>query len=804
MLVRPPKSLRHAIHLAFSGALLATPLAASLLALPAWAQNVEAEYAFNIGAGPLEAAIIEFSSVAGVTVSFEPAVVSGRQSSGLQGRYGASQALQHLLHGSGLQAVPQAGGSYSLLPVSAQDEALQLGATSVIGSGLGSTTEGSGSYTTGAMQTATKLPLSIRETPQSVTVVTRQQMDEQNITSVAEVLERTTGTTVSKTESDRHYIYARGFAITQLQYDGIPTRDNGFGYETDLLSDASIYDRVEIVRGATGLLSGSGEPSAAINLVRKRPTHEFQGHAQVSAGRWDNYRSEVDLSGPLSAEGRLRGRFVGTYGDSHSNLDHHQKDLTGLYGILEADLTDSTLLTVGADYQNSHASGVTYGSPVPMFYANGQRTHFSRSTTTASDWTSLNKTKRTIFTSLEQKLGDDWQAKLQYTHRDVEADPKLLYMSGFPDRSTGEGVGVFATSYDIDTTQDAVDVYANGLFPMLGREHELVLGYSYNLYSAKYQWHPLLNLASLDSFYDRDNYPEPVFGQGYNRKRDSEWRETGAYVASRWSLADSLKLITGLRVTDSDFNEEFAANNTSVRYSSELTPYAGLVYDLSSNHSVYVSYTDIFQIQTNRDRSGTVLDPITGTNYEAGIKSEFYDGRLNLSAALFKVKQDNLAEFDTVVDGQNRYRAIKGASVRGYELEISGELAPGWNIAGGFTRRIAKNASGASIQTIEPQSLLRLTSSYRLPGELNAITLGGHATWQNRTYEKNVRPGGGDAVQNNYELLHLFATYQATQSLSVQANLNNVFDKVYYSGVVNGYGMYGEPRNLTLTTKYSF
>ncbi|MBH3339920.1 TonB-dependent siderophore receptor [Pseudomonas mendocina] len=781
-----------------------SPAGLGLALTLAVAPQVQAqEWTLDIPAQPLAQALQKLAEQVDVQVLYNPSDIQGLRSNALNGRYGLDESIRTLLQGTGVAY--QLNGNTVTVQGSGSSS-LELSPVTITGSDLGETTENTDSYTTKSMRTATKLPLSIRETPQSVSVVTRQQMDDQNLTDIASVLERSTGVTLSRTESDRHYIYARGFAITKLQYDGIPTRDNGFGYETDLLSDTSTYDRVEIVRGATGLLTGSGEPSASINLVRKRPTSDFQGHVQGSAGRWDNYRSELDLSGPLSSDGRIRGRFVGTYGDRKSNLDYYGKDATGLYGILEADLSDETLLTLGVDYQNSHASGVTYGAPVPFFYANGKRTHFSRSTTTAADWTSLDKEKTVAFASLEHRLNDSWQAKLQYTHRDIEASPKLLYMYGFPDVTTGQGIGAFSTSYHIDTKQDAIDAYTTGLFPTFGREHELVLGYSYSQYEAKYKWHPLLSSAPLDNFYDRDNYPKPEFGKDYNRTRDSKWRETGAYVAARWNLADSLKLITGLRMTDAKFDETYSTSSTktSASYSSELTPYAGLVYDITDNHSVYVSYTDIFQTQTNRDRNGTLLDPVTGTNYEAGIKSEFYDGRLNLSAAVFKVKQDNLAEFDTVIDGENRYRAIKGATVRGYELEISGELTPNWNISGGFTRRLAKSGDGTSIQTMEPQNLLRLTSAYRLPGNLSAVTLGGHATWQSRTYEKDIGPAGEDTVQGSYELLHLFGTYQASHNLSFQANLNNVFDKVYYSGIVDGYGFYGEPRNLTFSAKYSF
>lgn len=770
-----------------------------LLAVSAQLQAQTQEWVLNIPAQPLSSAVQALAQQTSLQILYSPADLEKLRSNPLNGRYGLEESLEALLKGTGVRY--QINGNTATLQVPS-DGSMELSLISVNSSTLGESTENTGSYTTGTMRTATKLPLSIRETPQSVSVITRQQMDDQNITSVAGVLERSVGITLGGSETDRVTPRSRGFTINKIQYDGIPTvEDNRF--DTDFLSDTAIYDRVEIVRGATGLLTGTGEPSAAINLVRKRPTAEFQGHVQASAGSWDTYRSEVDLSGPLSSNGGIRGRFVGTYGDRNSYLDDYDKDLTGLYGILEVDLPEDLLLTVGMDYQKSHVNGITFGSTVPLYYSDGSSANFSRSTSTGADWTYVDNERLVSFAGLEKTFANDWLAKLQYTYRDGEMSTRLMGVDGAPDRLTGDGVGNWFNSYDTDSRQSAVNLYATGPFGLFGRIHELVLGYSYSEqhYSAKY--YPVLSSAPLDNFYDRTNYPEPVFGDYYSYGLDEKRQEDAVYLASRWHVIDPLKLIVGLRLTNTDYDMTFRGNRTAASYSGELTPYAGLVYELNENYSAYVSYTDIFQTQTVRDRDNVLLDPRTGTNYEAGIKADFYEGKLNLSAAVFKVEQDNLAERDIYVDGELRYKPIEGAKVRGYELEIAGELQPGWNVSGGFTRRIAKDGNGSTIQTVEPQNLLRLTSSHNLSGALSKFTVGGHVTWQNQIYAKNERPGGGDAKQESYALLHLFGTYRATEQLSLQANLNNVFDKVYYSAV-GGYGKYGDPRSLTVTAKYSF
>ena len=169
------------------------------------------------------------------------------------------------------------------------------------------------------------------------------------------------GISAPQLDSERTVFASRGFFINDLQYDGISSyyKSNYAAGESEL--DAIIYDRIEIVRGATGLLTGAGEPSASVNLVRKRAdSKEFRGEAQVSAGSWDNYRSTLDLSGPLTPTGNVRGRLVGAYQDKKNFFDRYSREGHVIYGVVDVDLTDATTLSLGASYQKSDADGLTY------------------------------------------------------------------------------------------------------------------------------------------------------------------------------------------------------------------------------------------------------------------------------------------------------------------------------------------------------------------------------------------------------------------------------------------------------------
>jgi outer membrane receptor for ferric coprogen and ferric-rhodotorulic acid len=227
---------------------------------------------------------------------------------------------------------------------------------------------------------------------------------------------------------------------------------------------------------------------------------------------------------------------------------------------------------------------------------------------------------------------------------------------------------------------------------------------------------------------------------------------------------------------------------------------------------VYASYTSIFQPQNKRDINGSYLDPILGKSIEAGVKGEFFGGRLNASAAVFKINQENLAQStgENVIGAtlqETAYRASEGATSKGVEFELSGELAPDWNLSAGFTKFTATDADGADVNSIYPRQLLRVFTSYRLPGAWNKLTLGGGVNWQSTVYTYAQNPQGVSEriEQKAYALVNLMARYEFSKQLSAQLNINNLFDKTYFN-MFDAYDQitYGAPRSVSLSMKYQF
>ncbi|MFP3862650.1 TonB-dependent siderophore receptor [Pseudomonas capeferrum] len=801
-------SARFASATSLRQAALAVSLSGTLLTTATvWAEP----FAYSIPAGSLASTIDKFAKASGVVVNFSNEAVAGLNSEGLRGNYEVDQGLALLLQGTGLQ-LQQAGEKRYALVRPRQDGSMELAATTVSSVGLGATTEGTGSYTTGSASTATGLRLSARETPQSISVVTRQQIEDQNLNEVAQVLEQTPGVVVDSmgpAGSDANHVYVRGFEVGSIQVDGI-NRPNTYGFRDDL-SDMVSYDRVEVVRGATGLMSGTGDPGATVNLIRKKPTLETHRKLTLKAGSWDNYRQEFDVSGTLTESGNVRGRFVASNTNSQSHIDRQSLEKQAAYGVLEWDVTDSTMLTVGAEYQEMDSDGAgNHG--FPMFNSDGSHFSPSRSFNSAADWSYHKRRTRTVFTTLDHDLANGWHLKLNAEHNRRSYDDAFATAASGTVNPDGSGINTWTGRWAGEPRQTSFDLSASGPFELFSREHQVYLGASH--YKAYYRndGYPLWSFQDIDNIHTWDGslaIPDAIHTKSSEDALDET--QDGLVASVRWSLADDLSLITGARVIDwrrDEVSTSLSSGDTSRTSRSEtgvVTPYIGLVYDLNENWSAYASYTSIFKPQSNKDVGGTYLDPLEGENYELGLKSEFWDKRLTTAFSVFEVHQDNLAVADgsnLAPDGNQAYRAESGTKTRGFEMEMAGEILPDWQVSASYTYAVSKDSDGDRLNTEVPRDTLKLFTSYRLQS-VPQLKVGGGVRWQGTEYYKGAGPNDETFTQDPYSVVDLMAQYAFTPQTSVSLNLNNVFDKTYYTAI-GSRGWYGSPRSATATLVYAF
>ncbi len=672
-------------------------------------------------------------------------------------------------------------------------------------------------YTTKSTSSSTRLDLSPRETPQSISVMTRQRMDDEQLTNLRQVLDNTAGIYSNAYDTERVLFYSRGFLITNLMYDGVSTLPSFNTGSIDDSLDTAPYERIEIIRGATGLMSGTGNPAATINLVRKHadsttPTFTMD----LTAGSWRNGRAEVDMSGALNEAGTVRGRFVGVAETGDSYQDLYSKKTYVLYGIVDADITKSTHLAVGVNSQNSQPRSNTWGS-FPLFLSNGELANWPTSVTTSTNWAYWNRKTDNVFAELTQGLGHDWQLKANLSYSEYKENLQLFYVYGWPDPDTGLGLEPYAYKSDGKVTQTALDAYVTGPFDLFGRTHNLVLGYNGsrakntgNEYGQDGDLPPTPNFFQWNG-----SYPEPAWTDSYPLQ-DIKTDQDAAYVTARFSLADPLHVIAGARYQRWKVNSFYlydTPQNSNYNFS-KVVPYAGIVWDVSRDFSAFASYTGTFQPQTARNVAGQYLDPIDGTSYEIGVKGEHLGGRLTSSLTIFQTTQNNVAapvldpetgEPVLLPDGTAASEGVDGVRTRGFEFEVSGRITEDLQGTLGWTHYDMVDRSGQTFRTFIPDTIVRAFATWQPRAWVPRLTLGAGVNWQSATNTIVGAPDGPyDFRQGSLATVQVMARYQFTPNVSLQFNGNNVFDRKYF--VLDQYdnSYYGPPANYSLTLRASF
>ncbi|MCG3697950.1 TonB-dependent siderophore receptor [Aliarcobacter butzleri] len=663
---------------------------------------------------------------------------------------------------------------------------------------LNSVTEDTGSYTTGATSTATKLDLSLRETPQSVLVFTRQRLEDQNITSYQELLSKTPGVTLNKWD-ERVYPTARGFTIDYNLYDGMPTysiADYGAN-DTDLI----IFDRVEIVKGANGLMTGAGNPALGLNYIRKHAnSKEFKGTIDLSAGSWDNYTSSADVQTPLNTDGSVRARFVAKHQDKKSYMDNYEKQTDVFYGVVDMDLTDTTYLSFGASYENIQRDGVRWGG-LPAFYTDGSRTNFSRSKTVSDDWTYWDNKTTSYFADLKQYIYDDISINASYSNRTMDSKTAIAYYFGTVNKVTNNADG-FLYDYVSDAKEEEnnLNLYASIPFELAKLDHEIITGFGYNKYDFKknnFAGTGYISASSLN--FSNINIDNPQLSANIpTLELPSKTIQKGYYLAGRFSLMEDLKLISGIRVSSWEYQAKNGNGNRE--FDDEITPYAGLVYDIDKNHSIYVSYTSIFKPTDRQDKDNNYLDPAEGKSYETGIKGEYFDGRLNTSLSIFRIEQTGFEDTGIPIASnplKNAFERIDGVVSKGFELGVQGNLTDDFSLDFGLANFEAENPDGSKFNTDSSRTTANLWAKYTISN----YRFGAGLNYKSKFYTGS---GANKITQDEFITTDLMAGYKINKNLDFQLNINNVFDEKYYEGIGANSMVYGDPRNFTLGMKYTF
>ncbi|SQF99127.1 TonB-denpendent receptor [Paucimonas lemoignei] len=648
-----------------------------------------------------------------------------------------------------------------------------------------------------AAASTTRLGLSNKETPQAVTTITRAQIDDFKLDGIRDALRAAPSVTVEQIETDRTEFTSRGFTIDTFEYDGM-----GMPFAATTLvgeQDLAEYEQIDVLHGANGLMSGTGNPSATVNFVRKRPTDTFQAKIGASAGSWDNRRVEADVSGPLTPTGNVRGRFIYAHDKGNSYLDRYSHEVNVAAGLLAFDLSDADTLTVGFSQHNSDSNGSSWGN-LPLIDTDGNRIHYSsRSANIGQPWTYWNLHTQRAFAELNHDFGNGWNGKVTVTGVTQYQDTDMYYISSV----TGDAGASYATDTSSKEHQLIGEAQLSGPFTLFGRDHELTVGANYG------RTHHKETAYNIDSNgYFPSNLADALTGgvprpgldytDADNMGNFSDTQKS-LYAGARFSLLDDLHWIVGARMLSADGKGENYGTAHDTREHGKITPYTGLVYDLTDQWSVYGSWTQIYSPQYVLGTDGNLIDPLEGTSFEVGVKGSLLDDRLDLTAAVFKTRQQNVSEYAGMLGNQYIYDGVDFKS-HGVELQASGEILPGLDLLAGYTYVHIEDANGDQARQYVPAHTLRSMATYRLPFMPKA-KVGGRLSWQSSTEDDTY----SQVNQHAFALVDLMTSYDIDQHWSTSLNLNNLTDRKYLMSLKSGTSAnYGAPRNLTASVTWKY
>jgi outer membrane receptor for ferric coprogen and ferric-rhodotorulic acid len=647
------------------------------------------------------------------------------------------------------------------------------------------------------------LPVSIYDTPQAVTVVDREFIEDFGLDDVNDLLKLVTGVNVEEVETDRTYYNSRGFDIKSMQVDGV-----GLPFNWNVVGDLDtvVYDKVEVIRGANGLLTGTGNPSGTINYIRKRPTNDAFVTTEMSGGSWNRRRLEADVSGPLTESGSWAGRVVGAMQSGESYLDHYENERGIVYGILEGQLTERSTLTVGHTWQRNSADGVLWGA-LPMIYGDGTQTDFSASTSTTMDWTSWETNSNTSFIEATYAFSPNWNLLTTLTYNDYEEPSELFYVYAFPafDEATGTGLYGFPGNYESTSERVMLDSTLTGGFDAFGRSHEVIVGL--NVADADYEYFqqdapgddPAWGALPAFPGWTGHEIPRPAFGERV-KKADWESETRRLFGVTRLNATEALAVIVGFNAIDYQ-SDGISFDEPQDASESEVSPYMGATYALTDNVNVYASYSDIYEPQPEIDASLRPLGAAEGTSMEAGLKSQFFDDQLLTTIAIFRAEQDNYAEysgFDTE-SGLSYYHGIDVDST-GFELEAAGRINDVWTLQAGYTYLELENPDGDDVRTFVPRKTFTLGTRYAVAA-LAGLEFGGTLKWQD---DIELPSGPGVIHQDDYALASAFVSYEFLEHFEVAFNVNNLTDEKYLTSLYWDQSFYAAPRNVTATLRVRY
>ncbi|MBH3444417.1 TonB-dependent siderophore receptor [Pseudomonas moraviensis] len=806
---RSPDTLLRPSLLAFAIA-FGTPLISSPLLAAEQASSVRA---YNLPAAPLSTTLNQIASQGGLALSLNPALAAGKTSAPVNGQYDAAGALRAALRGTGLQLEQSSAGTYTLVAV--PEGTLALPETSVIGvenfESAWGPVEG---YTATRTAAGTKTDTALVEAPRSISVATRQQMDDRSVHSLDDAVRYMPGITASSYGSDTRadWLRVRGFEPTQF-LDGLPLPK---GVYANPKQETWNLDRLALLRGPASSVYGQTPPGGLLDMVSRRPSAEASSEIQLQYGS-DNHRQiNFASTGKIDDAGQFLYGLSGVVRDSGTQVDHVDNKRYNIAPSLTWNIDDDTKLTLLSQFTRDDTGITSQFLPIQGTKIKSPLGDISHHKNLGDpDWEYYDRTYYALGYAFEHRLNDVWQFKqnLRYTKSDLSFQSLTPGSYPFTTVDAEGNVGRTSTSVDEDISQFAVDNNFQADFATGDIRHTLLLGLDHQRSNTNY--------TSIFGDGLQTNVNNPIYGQpivrparstafyDYNQKT----YQTGLYVQDQMAL-DQWRLTLGGREdwvhTSTQFINQSDATNT--QRDKKFSGNAALSYVFDNGFVPYLSYAESFQPTTGADATSTgSLKPTEGKQWELGIKYQPPGSKTLLTAAVYDLTQKNVA-VNTFVNNVSVTSQTGEVKVKGLELEAVSDVTDNLKVIAAYTlakSEVQKGIDKGNRLQLMPNQQASLWTDYTWhAGVLDGFGIGAGVRYTGNTYgdKANTWLGKADAytvfdASVHYDLGRLD---NSLKGASLAVNATNLFDKDYISTCDSFYCYYGDQRSVVASATYKW
>lgn len=794
----------HSGRIAMAAVLLTTTTIAGGHAAPAHAQSA-AERSFNIPAQPLTEAIMQFGRQSGLQVTADTSLVAGKTSSTVSGNHAPAEALSRLLAGTGLtfrftgattivlEPAPQAAdGTVELGPVRVEGEA--QGAEGRYGYAPGETSAVSPvrGFVAKRSATATKTDTPVTETPQSISIVTRDSLEARAVTNLRDAIEYVPGVTTRSYGEDDRYDWStyRGFTIYNgaVYRDGL--QDSGGQYA---VPRTEIYgvERVEVLRGPASILFGNASPGAIVNIVSKRPTDAPRGEINLRAGSRDRYAIAADLSGPVNEGGTVGYRITALAERFDLLRQGADKDILYIQPSLSFQPTPDTSFTLFAQYQRERLNKSAYPFAYNMTFPERYRAlpYYQEG------YDGFRREQYAFWYSLEHRVGEAVTLRSVGRYSNVTVD----YNVTLDDRLVGAVLQRTSSGLTDDMDSWAFDNQAQIDWRIgSGITNTTLVGV--DVYRKKADFYSGTALTGSLNF-DTGQVLGPLVRPVLMPNLLANYRQTGAYIQNQTKIGERLVLVGGLRHDWYRSRERGANASPAPARHDTLTGRIGIVWVDPSGFAPYASYSTSFQAQPGVSSDGTPFEPTTGRQYEVGLRYEPQNLNARFTAALFDIRRQNVLTPDP--NRQNFSIQTGEVASRGIELEVVATVAERLNVSASYTYNkvyITKDTRPARVGLnipMVPRQKATLWTDYTLPERLSGVNIGLGLRWNSRSWDTlNTLITPASPV-----LVDARVGYR-TDRWELSVNAQNLVDKTYFVTCAFNDCHIGNPATITANLAY--